>query len=517
MIRIACLKNWNDFQIIKSCEWQVIDLKITCQEGHIAKATLQVANFALPELPYICMFENETILFQGTIASFIENNGYISNVELLCLAPNFEDDLKALIQRGKLDYSPLFFQGQTPKISDVLEASNKLFMWDKTTGSVSFSDYFKGAKTVDIGTNYIKKNLQIRQIKSPLKSAALCLKVHWLQHLEGSFNASTYIAKAFPGSVIASLTPEALQLTWPKDNQKLGGGKKQSGYKTLKSYLSPISGPPNMRLYTATFRSDDKKELPKRLKISYFKGYLRILWRYFQPRAEEFNLRAELNSQHNVLAKQQPLKIPISISLPNSAKAVFFETKEGLELLGYAKKVLKARLLASLRCIEVRCQIPWQIAKELSLDDSVSIDAAFLGKNKISGKLTSITMHAIDTNRFCEIKFACTLDDYPEPKNQDNITLQTYTTEQFLGDEITSNNKLEGITQPILLAKNLIESVMIKNNFLEQEAQLKAIHKNNSKAIDYVLADFATQVQINLKDLRSQKLLERKFTQAIHY
>lgn len=381
---------------------------------------------------------------------------------------------------------------------------------------MSLSDYFKGIKTVDIGTSYIKKNLQIRQIKSPLKRAELCLKVHWLQHLEGSFNAIPYIAKAFPGGVIASLTPESLQFTWPKDNQRLGGGKKQSGYKTLKSYISEISAPPNMRIYTETFRSNDK-ELPKRLKISYFKGYLRILWRYFQPRAEEFNLSATLNHKHNALVKQQPLKIPISITLPNSAKSVFFETKQGLELLNYAKKVLKARLLASLRCIEIKCQIPWQIAKELNLDDAISIDALFLGQNKLTGKLTNIIMHAKGTNRIAEVKFACTFDNYSKVQNQASVIEQAYIIEPFLGDEIISTDNLQGITQPILLAKNLVESVLVKNNFLDQEAQLKAIHKTNSKAIDYVLADFATQVQINLKDLRSQKLLERKFTQEIDY
>jgi hypothetical protein len=82
-----------------------------------------------------------------------------------------------------------------------------------------------------------------------------------------------------------------------------------------------------------------------------------------------------------------------------------------------------------------------------------------------------------------------------------------YSEEAFLGDAIISNDKLCGITQPILLGKNLVESVEVKNNFLEQTAKLEAAHKSDSNAIHYALADYATHININLKDLRSKNLL----------
>lgn len=197
--------------------------------------------------------------------------------------------------------------------------------------------------------------------------------------------------------------------------------------------------------------------------------------------------------------------------MPKCEKAVFFETQQGIELLEYAKKVLNARLLATLRCIEIKCKIPWQIAKKLSLDDSLSINASLFGKNKITGKLTKVVMHANGLNRIGEISIACTLENYENPKASIDFTNHDYINEPFLGDEIISNDKLCGITHPILLGKDLVESVEVKNNFLEQTAKLEAAHKVDSNAIHYALADYATHININLKDLRNKNLLSRKF------
>lgn len=515
MISITCLKNWNDFKDSTECNWQVIDLKITQQEGHIAKANLKVANFELPNLPYICIYEKDELLLQGIIGNFFNNNGYVTDVELLCISPNFSDDLKTLINTSNLPYLPIFFQGQRHKTSDVLESNNMLFRWNKEDGAVTLSNYFKGNNTIDIGENYIEKSLQIRQINSPLSKAELNLKVQWLQNLEGSFNAAPYIAKAFPGNVIASITPESLMFEWPKDNQKLGMGKQQSGYKAIKAFIKPIDAPPNMPTHTKKFENKITQSSAKRLKIHYFKGHLRILWNYQQTRVEEYCVSASIKHNTLSLVKQQSLKIPISITLPKCEKAVFFETQQGIELVEYAKKVLNARILATLRCIEIKCKIPWQIAKKLTLDNSLSINASLFGKNKITGKLTKVVMHANGLNRIGEISIACTLENYENQKANIHFTSNDYIQEPFLGDEIISNDKLYGITHSILLGKDLIENVEVKNNFLEQTAKLEAANKASSNAIHYALADYATHININLKDLRSKNLLSRTFKTAL--
>lgn len=308
MITINCLKNWSDFATAKTCDWQVVDLKIIQQEGHIAKANLKVANFELPKLPYVCIYEKDEILLQGIIANFFSKNGYVTEVELLCISPNFSDNLKTVINKSKLSYLPIFFQGQTHKTSDVLESNNMLFRWNKEDGTVALSDYFKGTNTIDIGANYIEKSLQIRQTNTPLSKAEVNLKVQWLQKLEGSFNAAPYIAKAFPGNVIASLTPESLMFEWPKDNQKLGLGKQQSGYKAIKTFIRQIDAPPRMPQHTKKFENKIGDNNAKRLKIHYFKGHLRILWNYQQPRVEELLRKRFNHAQHPKFSKTAALK-----------------------------------------------------------------------------------------------------------------------------------------------------------------------------------------------------------------
>ncbi len=94
---------------------------------------------------------------------------------------------------------------------------------------MGLSNYFKGSRAIDIGGNYLEKSLNTQQINMPLGKAMLQLKVVWTQKLEGSFNAAPYIARGFANGVMATLTPKAITHYWPKIDQRLGIGKRQSG------------------------------------------------------------------------------------------------------------------------------------------------------------------------------------------------------------------------------------------------------------------------------------------------
>lgn len=509
MIKIFFLKTWSDFKTIQKCNWEIIELKISHKECHIAKAELKVANFKKAEDKYVCIYENDTILFQGIISGFTQTKAHLSDIEILCFSPNFETELKELITFEKLEYLPIFFQNQKFCASDFLENSNKIFYWDKISGKVSLSCYFNGKNTFDIGNNYIKESFVLKQTHLPFNACETLIKVNWLQHLEGSFNLAPYISKAFKDGKIATLTPESLVFEWPKNGHKLGENNKKSGYKVLNSYIRLINHSLTKPI-VSNFKNEEKL---KTFKISYFKGYLKVFWKYCQPREEEFKLKVQFKDNYKL--SNRAYKIPISINLPENEKAVFFETNEGKNLLEYAQKIILAKIKASTRCQEIKFKTTWELAKKITINDAITINAEKFCKEKITGKVKKIEMHAKGLNKIASITIACANFKLINSAIKTPILNNNYIYENLIGNEIESKNKLEGITHSILFGKNLVEKIIVKNSATEQEEIIKNEAKKGIQAIEYAIADFPTVIEINLKDLRTKPVLKRNFEKIL--
>lgn len=507
MFKFYFTDTWGDFAQAQLCTWDVVEFTITHQEGHVACASLKVGNFTPPAGAYLGIFEDDTLLFQGVVSGQFEHQQSLTKVEVLCISPGFEADLKRLLKEIPLPYNADFFQDKNFKPSDYLEAGNMLFYWDRVTGNISLSDYFKGNRCIDVSGQYIEKSFKIQQIAMPLGSAAINLKVHWTQSLGGTFNASPYIAQAFPEKIITTLTPDALTYHWPKEDQRLGMGRRQSGYRVEYSKIIPMHVE-GMRSYTkpicAKF-SEDKKNI--QAKLHYFKTTLKIHWQYNQPRVEEMVIKGQLNHCQYKITKHRSRRIPITISLPKNEQAMFFETLKGHEFVNYASSIIASQLKASARCIQVLCTLPWNLGCDLTIDDSL------MSQGKFTGKITKVCHVVKGLQRFVEVTVGCMIQ--PGDMIENTISKVFEYAEESIDEDIQSPDKLCGIVHSKLNPKDLIMQIKVKNSAQEQEIHLLNNQYPIRDNIDHLCQEVPTSIHLNLRDLRTNKPLVRCFEKVL--
>lgn len=507
MFKLCFTNTWNDFEQAIPCTWDVVQLVITHQEGHVAKASLVVGNFKTPSAAYMAIFDEEVLLFQGVISGQFEHQQHLTKVQVLGIAPTFEADLQALLNDKSLIYKPAFFQATLPKPSDYLEAGNRLFYWNRTTGKLGLSDYFKGSTCVDISGKYIDSSFKMHQISMPLGQVIVTLKVHWMQTMDGAFNAAPYIARAFPDKIVATLTPKAVINQWPLSDQRLGIGRRQSGYRVDVSKITPtaIQGRPNYTKPFCTKVGETEKSL--RAKIHYFNTTLKIHWHYHQPRVEQIVIQGKLNHAQHKITQHRVHHIPISIELPSSEQAIFFETQKGEEFIEYASHVVQAQLKASARCIQVLCSLPWDLGRDLTIDDSLKAGGKFIGK------ITKVRHVVKGIQRKVEVTVACVLKS-GDLTNATTNSICDYAQEPWNAD-IHSNDGLAGIPHPKLYPKDIITQIQVKNSALEQEAYLLQNQYPVRDNMAAVLQEIPTSIHLQLRDLRTDKPLVRRFEKTL--
>lgn len=509
MFKLYFLNEWNNFEG-SPCPWEVVKLSITHKEGHVAKASLTVVKFSPAKSTYLAIFENDTLLFKGRLSGQFTHHNELTTVDVLNVSPNFESELSNLLKNGGLEYDSRFFQGKEPKACDYLEACNSLFYWKRTSGEIGLSNYFKGTRCVDIGGNYIQGSLKTNQINMPLGKVMVNLKVVWMQSLGGVFNAAPYIAKGFANGVIATLTPQAITSYWPRTDQRLGMGNRQSGYRVERSNIASVASVQTVggRLATYTKPFCEKTgdgEKTMRCKIHYFKAELRINWQYQQVREEHLVLQGFLNHEQHKFSNHKVRMIPITVNLPISEQAIFFETKIGRDFITYAGKIANSQLVASARCMRVVCKLPWELGRDLTVDDSLRLNtphlAQHLAQSSITGKITQVSLVVKGLQRFVEVTLGCVI---AKGDLQESAV-------ETLEDEVFSNDPLMGITYPKLNPKDLIEGVCIKNAAQEQENYLMLNQFPVRDNLSPVLAEAPTSIHLNMRNLRTEKILKRNF------
>lgn len=509
MFKLYFLNSWNNFSETIPCNWEVIKLSINHKEGHVAKANLTVTKYTRPKNVYLAIFEDNTLLFQGILSGQSMQNDNLTTIDAICIAPSFEADLSAILKSGALVYNRDFFQGTQPKASDYLEACNQLFYWNRTSGVIALSDYFKGKQCIDVAGNYLKGSLHSQQINMPLGKVAFELKVIWTQNLEGSFNAAPYIAREFPHGVITTLTPKAITTHWPKTDQRLGAGKRKSGYRVEHSSIHEITDIQTMvgKLPNRTRPFFSGYEKSQCAKIYYFKADLKIAWEYQQMREEMLVLQASLNHEQHHFTTHKIRRIPITIHLPNSENAVFFETSYGRHFFEYAKRLVISQLRASARCKQVTFKVPWQLGRGLTVDDSVRLELP--GKKDAVGKVTGVNLVVSGMQRFVEVTLGCVIDKGNLKQKQINAQNEYF--EENWDEEIASSCALAGIPYPNLNPKDLIQEVIVKNAAHEQENYLMLNQYPARDNLQAALAKVPTSIYLNMRDLRTEQILRRNF------
>ena len=513
MFKLRFTNTWNRFENSVICTWDVVKFIITHQEGHIAKASLLVGCFTPPQGSYLAIFENDELIFQGMLSGQFEHTQYLTKIDILCLCPTFDADLKSLITTHPLPYNPLFFQDTPKKSSDYLEATNLLFYWHKCSGKVSLSNYFKGSRRVNLGGQYIAKSFKMQQINMPLGKVTIDLKVEWTQTLEGLFDAAPYIARAFPEKIITSLTPEGLINHWPVNDQSLGQGTRQSGYRVEYSKITPITDNPTLPTYTKPIAHKHKDHLKTiRAKIHSFKTCLKIRWHYHQPRAEHLLLHAALNHSQHRFTQHKIRHIPISVHLLPSQKAMFFETTQGQQVIAYAKRIAQSQLFASARCMQVTFSLPWNLGKDLTLDDSLTLKSPT--QEQITGKIIKLRFVVKAGQKHTEVTLGCSITPGDLQNTQTPNPSESYGDEPW-DDLIHSSDPLMGIVTETLNPRDFIEQIIVKNSASTQEAYLLQNQYPVRDNMAEVLKQVPTTIHLTMCDLRTKKPLLRRFTIAL--
>lgn len=508
MFKLLFTNDWNDFANATPCLWEVVQMEITQQEGHVANASLVVGHvggkFSPPLGSYLGIFEDDTLIFQGMLSGQFKHHQHLTKITALCICPTFDQDLQNFLKEAPLPFEPEFFQSHGLKPSDHLEASNALFKWNHTTGTIGLSDYFKGNRMIDIGKQYLATSFKTQQINMPLGKGVIDLTVEWTQSLEGEFDLAPYIARAFPEKIIATLTPGNLIDHWPRNDQRLGMGKKQSGYQVEYSKITPIAENTGLATHTKPIAQKPTQTRPEaardlKIPIRYLKGILKIHWQYHQPRIEHITISAKLNYSQHRFTNHRIRRIPIRIRLHENTKAEFFQTPKGHDFINYAALIVQSQLKASARCMQVFCTLPWALGRDLTTDDSITLDGP--NDQKITGKITKVRSVVKGMQRFVEI----TLGARIAPGDLNDTPVQP------LNECIFSKDPLEGLTFDTLNPRDLIESITVKNSAEEQEIYLLENQYPVRDDMAAALAEVPTIINLSLRDLRTEKPLVRHF------
>ena len=511
MFKLCFTDNWNNFDqaqlCTQPCSWDVVKLMINHQEGHVACASLVVGSFTSPPAAYMAIYDDDMLLFQGVVSGQFEHQQHLTKVQVIGIAPTFEADLKALLVEHSPLYNPAFFQASAPKPSDYLETENTLFYWNRATGKIGLSDYFKGNKCVDVSGKYIDTSFKMHQIAMPLGRVIIDLKVHWTQNLSGAFNAAPYIARAFPEKMVTTLTPDAIENHWPLVDQRLGIGRRESGYRVEVSKIMPTEaqGRPTHTKQICTKIGGVEKSL--RAKIHYFKTVLKIHWHILQPRTEQMVIQGQLNHVQHKFTQHRIHHIPISVELPECEQAAFFETPRGSEFTSYASRIIHAQLKASARCIQVLCTLPWDLGRDLTIDDSLKADGKFIGK------ITKVRHVVKGLQRKVEVTVACVIESGDLVDTAVDQCCD-YAHEPW-DNAVQSRDALAGIPYPTLHPKDIITQILVKNSAIEQEAYLLQNQYPVRDNMNAVLQEVPTSIHLQLRDLRTDKPLVRRFEKKL--
>lgn len=119
--------------------------------------------------------------------------------------------------------------------------------------------------------------------------------------MEGEVNIAQRIASSFPGGLINTLIPKALQNSWYQEGQKLG----RTGYWVVKSSLKTIQPPqtgilniyPTLTPGLLSFNDTDQQEKMIKARHFWMSATLILGWRYRQRRQETVQFTLVQNTQ----------------------------------------------------------------------------------------------------------------------------------------------------------------------------------------------------------------------------
>lgn len=526
-----------DPQIHARCDLDILEMTIDHREGEVALATVIVASLKLPSLDrrHVFISYENTLLFSGRLVSLpIKMTDHLVSLELTAEPL----DVLAQLQDLALDLkrSPFWdpaFVDPTEQDNPVewLETRSALFSWDRLTGNVCVSDLFQGRHVLDLTDVFFADSLKVGLAETPLSHISVNLGIEWVQEACGEVNLGGKIAAAFPGRMINTLTPHALEATWFKEGQKLG----RSGFWVVKSHLQHVTPPRTgiLDIYptlTPEFMTwDDSIQASKTLRAKRFwmAGTLVLGWRYRQKRREVVRFTVAQKTQ--LEGSIRPLRRTLNLQLQQVTPAVgstFFLTHRGRQAVEHALEVARAHLAATARCLEIEVTFPFESGFALSMDHSVRLvdprlPSATHGGEAV-GKVVAYQLRQDGMKAYAWVRLAASIGVEAQPLPCPGYTFYV---EPAYGDTgvphyhqtpcgvVYEDYSHQRPTQGIIETEGLSVNDLLRGVFVSYDAE-KQIHTLQKQQypvrdnIESALEEIPTVISLDLLNLKTQAVAE---------
>lgn len=230
----------------------VFRLRISQGEGEFARAELEIRNprrglLAADRLTHAfvsCDVDGSPLLLlSGRVVAFPRRmESEVITIELLAQPDDWQSRQNAFVQTLKTlpHYDPLAVPtGRTDDPAEVLAARSGLLHWNRATGEVSLSDTLAGRQTLDLGSDIITAEIDVGD--PPVSGVDLEIECQWEQYADSVFSIDEDLREAFgPAAMVNTLTPEALESSWPSVGTTIGDN---SGYTVAATTLKRVADP----------------------------------------------------------------------------------------------------------------------------------------------------------------------------------------------------------------------------------------------------------------------------------
>lgn len=546
----------------------VFGFEISQTEGEFAVARVKVLrpddgllNPAREQYAWISVTKDATTtaLFFGRVEGMPEDSEEeIVTLEFTAQFPGWEAARAALFATLKVlpFWDPAFISENDLDVPETaLEARRALYHYDRTTGAITLSDIITGTSTAAV-SDHFAESLTLNRIGAPARRVKATATADWEQRITGTTTkVNTKIRQAFPGNVVNTFTGPAMQETWPKPGDSLGG---ETGYQVVKSQINLIAPLPEaMGDESASFKtkiSDAEAALAKALFGStmlsrdatlrrwWFSTQLNVRYDYRQARSETITATIE-NDVQALAFDDDGGEITIDLQAENLTqlglldrrRSSYFLTPRGKQSFEHLMARAQAALASSARAIEITFERPFFNALSTSCKNGITLTDATLPGGTATGKIKSYALSVDgDTGETtAEITIAVSVG------NGDTYTAAgvdgDYCDEDYTGIVYQTGSGEESVTSiseiifepygaqvpndPSIIGKvragNVVQSVTVANGPAAQETLLQT---NQYPALDNVPAVVdanPTTIDVQLRSLAAVDDLTHTITVAI--
>ncbi|HLD95338.1 MAG TPA: hypothetical protein VI959_01700 [Alphaproteobacteria bacterium] len=258
-------------------------------------------------------------------------------------------------------------EGIDRKLKVFQEATTDQFYFDLKSLTISFSDFFTSPQSqVFLPSEVLDNSLSIQA--KPLEMAVVDVWAEfWSKYyIEGEEDVSLKISESFKEGFLSTYHPESFQKAWPKVGAVIAGG-----YQVVKSKLKFLK----------------TVETSLNQKIHYFKPKLVLSWSHKKQLVEQmrFSVEADFKKELGLTQKRKLLNFKFEDGV--YLNETFFHSPKGQKLASYVKNVANTYQRSSLRRQTVRFCIPFERAKDLTLNHQVVLNDIVPESSRWSGKV----------------------------------------------------------------------------------------------------------------------------------